>query len=111
MQEKNFGLACVITMQTFFILPTAVSVSGGLSCRLRLPYPGDWLHLDDLLIEWGGGLRWLRHDDAEAVHAYAKSVGGWCWAKGEQMPIDVVQSRYMNELKRAFDPQSIFSVL
>ena len=70
--------------------------------------PGDWLHLDDLLIEWGGGLRWLRHDDAEAVHAYAKSVGGWCWAKGEQMPIDVVQSRYMNELKRAFDPQSIF---
>ena len=37
-QEKNFGLACVITMQTFFILPTAVSVSGGLSCRLRLPY-------------------------------------------------------------------------
>ena len=72
------------------------------------PLPGNWLSADDLLIEWGGGLRWLRHDDDAAVVAYAKSVGGWCWAKGEQMPIDVVQARYMNELKRAFDPKNIF---
>ena len=72
------------------------------------PLPGNWLSADDLLIEWGGGLRWLRHDDDAAVVAYVKSVGGWCWAKGEQMPIDVVQARYMNELKRAFDPKNIF---
>lgn len=70
--------------------------------------PGAWISPDDLLIEWGGGLRWLRHNDGAAVAAYAKSVGGWCWAKGEQMPIDAVQGRYMNELKRAFDPQNIF---
>lgn len=72
------------------------------------PLPGNWLNVDDLLIEWGGGLRWLRHDDDAAVVAYAKSVGGWCWATGEQMPIDAVQARYMNELKRAFDPKNIF---
>jgi glycolate oxidase FAD binding subunit len=72
------------------------------------PLPGSWLNADDLLIEWGGGLRWLRHDDDAAVVAYAKSVGGWCWAKGELMPIDPVQGRYMSELKRAFDPKNIF---
>ena len=72
------------------------------------PLPGSWLNADDLLIEWGGGLRWLRHDDDAAVVAYAKSVGGWCWAKGELMPIDPVQGRYMGELKRAFDPKNIF---
>ena len=72
------------------------------------PLPGNWLSAEDLLIEWGGGLRWLRHDDDAAVVAYAKSVGGWCWAKGEQMPIDPVQARYMNELKCAFDPKNIF---
>ena len=72
------------------------------------PLPGSWLNADDLLIEWGGGLRWLRHDDDAAVVAYAKRVGGWCWAKGELMPIDPVQGRYMSELKRAFDPKNIF---
>jgi glycolate oxidase FAD binding subunit len=72
------------------------------------PLPGAWLSSEDLLIEWGGGLRWLRHADEAAVKAHAKSVGGWCWAKGEQMPIDAVQGRYMNELKRAFDPKNIF---
>jgi glycolate oxidase FAD binding subunit len=72
------------------------------------PLPGSWLNADDLLIEWGGGLRWLRHDDDAALVAYAKSVGGWCWAKGELMPIDPVQGRYMSELKRAFDPKNIF---
>ena len=72
------------------------------------PLPGSWLNADDLLIEWGGGLRWLRHDDDAVVVAYAKSVGGWCWAKGELMPIDPVQGRYMSELKRAFDPKNIF---
>ena len=31
----------------------------------------------NLLVMWSGGLRWLYHDDAQAVREYIKAVGGW----------------------------------
>jgi glycolate oxidase FAD binding subunit len=61
-----------------------------------------------LLIEWGGGLRWLYHDDEAAVKAYAQSVGGWCWALGHPLPTEAIQRRYMDRLRQAFDPEQVF---
>ncbi len=63
---------------------------------------------EDLLLEWQGGLRWLRHDDADFVQDYARQVGGWCWAMGEAQPIDAAQSLLMRRLKSAFDPADVF---
>ena len=41
----------------------------------------------DALVLWGGGLRWVYHDDAQAVADYSRQVGGWYWAVGETMPV------------------------
>ena len=62
----------------------------------------------ELLLEWQGGLRWLRHDNADVVRDYALKVGGWCWAVGQLQPIDVAQARLMQRLKHAFDPTDVF---
>ena len=64
---------------------------------------------DDALVMWGGGLRWLYHDDGAAVHAYSKAVGGWCWAIGESIPIDRMQAQIMGQLVKAFDPRGVFA--
>ena len=63
----------------------------------------------DALIMWGGGLRWIYHEDGAAVHAYSKVVGGWCWAIGEPMPIDAMQGQIMSQLAKAFDPHGVFA--
>ena len=47
----------------------------------------------DALVLWGGGLRWVYHDDAQAVADYSRQVGGWYWAVGETMPIDLCSGR------------------
>lgn len=62
-----------------------------------------------MLLEWQGGLRWLRHNDADFVHSYARQVAGWCWAVGDCQPIDPQQAWLMQRLKRAFDPAAIFA--
>jgi hypothetical protein len=63
----------------------------------------------DALILWGGGLRWMYHDDAAQVDEYSKAVGGWCWAIGEPMPIDAMQGQIMSQLSKAFDPRCVFA--
>ncbi len=63
----------------------------------------------DALVMWGGGLRWFYQDDAAAVMAYAKAVGGWCWAIGDAMPIDPMQAQIMHQLANAFDPKGVFA--
>lgn len=63
----------------------------------------------DALILWGGGLRWMYHDDAAQVDEYSKAVGGWCWAIGEPMPIDAMQGQIMSQLSKAFDPRGVFA--
>lgn len=63
----------------------------------------------DALVMWGGGLRWFYHDDHTAVLAYAKAVGGWCWAVGDVMPIDPMQAQIMQQLANAFDPKGVFA--
>jgi glycolate dehydrogenase FAD-binding subunit len=61
-----------------------------------------------LAIEWGGGQRWLWHESAELVQAYAQQHGGWSWAVGEPMLLDPGHSKYMRAIKQAFDPDDLF---
>lgn len=63
----------------------------------------------DALVLWGGGLRWVYHDDAQAVADYSRQVGGWYWAIGETMPIDPMQRQIMAQLASAFDPNGVFA--
>lgn len=63
----------------------------------------------DALVLWGGGLRWVYHDDAQAVADYSRQVGGWYWAVGETMPIDPMQRQIMVHLASAFDPHGVFA--
>ena len=63
----------------------------------------------DALVLWGGGLRWVYHDDAQAVADYSRQVGGWYWAVGETMPIDPMQRQIMAHLASAFDPHGVFA--
>jgi glycolate oxidase FAD binding subunit len=63
----------------------------------------------DLLSMWSGGLRWLYHDDGEAVRAYSDRVGGWCWALGDAMPLDPAQQQIIEHLMAAFDPHGVFA--
>ena len=63
----------------------------------------------DALVLWGGGLRWVYHDDAQAVADYSRQVGGWYWAVGETMPIDPTQRQIMAQLASAFDPNGVFA--
>lgn len=63
----------------------------------------------DLLMLWGGGLRWLYHHDAQAVKHYSQQVGGWCWALGDSIPVDPVSRRIMDQLGLAFDPDGVFA--
>jgi hypothetical protein len=63
----------------------------------------------DLLMLWGGGLRWLYHHDAQAVKDYSQQVGGWCWALGDSIPVDPISKRIMGQLGLAFDPDGVFA--
>ncbi|MEL0048739.1 MAG: glycolate oxidase subunit GlcE [Gammaproteobacteria bacterium] len=63
----------------------------------------------DLLTLWNGGLRWLYHDQDDAVRAYSHAVGGWCWALGEVMPMEAAQRRVIEHLMAAFDSSGVFA--
>ena len=63
----------------------------------------------DLLTLWSGGLRWLYHDEADAVRDYSRAVGGWCWALGEAMPLEAAQQQIIEHLMAAFDPHGVFA--
>lgn len=63
----------------------------------------------DACIEWGGGQRWLRNDDAAVVQAYARAVGGWAWQPGTPLPVDAGALALMRNLKTAFDPHAVFA--
>lgn len=60
-----------------------------------------------LALEWGGGLRWWWHDDADGVHSYAREHRGWAWALGEPIALDAAQRKLMSNIKAAFDPDGV----
>jgi len=76
---------------------------------LRLPGPQ--------LIEWGGGLRWLKSDaEPQVVREAARRARGHATLfraerrAGEAFsPLDAVQARLHRELKASFDPAGIFN--
>jgi glycolate oxidase FAD binding subunit len=63
----------------------------------------------DVLVEWGGGLRWLWHDEPEYVAGYAARVGGWAWRRGDAPALPPDQLKYMRALRDAFDPEQVFA--
>ncbi len=67
------------------------------------------LPVSDLAVEWGGGQRWLWHDAANEVNGYARAHQGWAHALGEGCVLDAIELRYMNAIKRAFDPDGVFA--
>jgi glycolate oxidase FAD binding subunit len=75
-----------------------------------LPLPGPQL------VEWNGGLRWLRSGAAAEVRAAAARAGGHATlfrardkSPGAFTPLDPVLARLHRALKEAFDPASIFN--
>ena len=81
------------------------------SATRPLALPGSWL------IEWGGGLRWLKTDaPEEAVRALAAEVGGHATRfRGADRyahvfhPLSPALARVHRNLKRAFDPAGILN--
>ncbi len=76
-----------------------------------LPLPGD------LLIEWGGALRWLASNaDARTIRAAAVQAGGHATlfrasdkGAGVFTPLAPALAKIHRNLKRAFDPAGIFN--
>jgi glycolate oxidase FAD binding subunit len=86
--------------------------------RLSVPSAVPPLGLEGAsLIEWGGGLRWLKSDAAaEAIRDAARRAGGHATLfraddkrAGCFSPLDAVTMRVHRELKSAFDPAGIFN--
>ena len=80
--------------------------------RLVVPVAAPGLSSEDeqnLLVEWGGGLRWLYSDDDQAVRRYAQKAGGWCWQLGGAMPVASAQAQQFQRLSAAFDPNGVFA--
>ncbi|MEM7099429.1 MAG: glycolate oxidase subunit GlcE [Pseudomonadota bacterium] len=62
----------------------------------------------DQSFEWGGGLRWIWHEDGASLKDIVRSYGGWVWQQGAVPEITAGQRRLMQALKSAFDPDGIF---
>ncbi len=86
--------------------------------RLSLPSNAAPLALPGTqLIEWGGGLRWLKSGaEARTVRAVAERAGGHATlfrardkSAGVFTPLPPALARLHLELKRAFDPDGIFN--
>lgn len=86
--------------------------------RVSVPTTAAPLELDgEQLVEWGGGLRWLRTRlPAESVRARAAALGGHasCFRggarKGEVFhPLPEAVMEIHRRLKRAFDPAGVFN--
>ncbi|NOX50746.1 MAG: glycolate oxidase subunit GlcE [Gammaproteobacteria bacterium] len=100
--------------QHSFFKPAAIDhekPTGAKLWRLIVPPASVTPNVDEdaLLIEWGGGLRWMWHNDDEFVAQYMRETGGWAWAMGEPVRLGKEERKYMSALKLAFDPHDLFS--
>lgn len=86
--------------------------------RLAVPSGAPPLGLaGDVLVEWGGGLRWSKCDaDAASIREAARAAGGHAVlfrggnrAAGVFAPLDPASRRLHGELKKAFDPAGILN--
>ncbi len=86
--------------------------------RLSVPPAAPDIGIDGAqVVDWGGGLRWLRTEErAERVHAEAERLGGraWCFRGGDR-DAEVLSRppagtfEYLRRVKRAFDPDGLFN--
>ena len=90
----------------------------GVLWRIAVPSTTPPLALPgNAVIDWGGGLRWVRSEaDADAVRSVASAAGGHATAfrdgdgGGEVFhPLAPAILRLHQRLKKAFDPQGIFN--
>ena len=86
--------------------------------RLSVPASCDNSKLpDELLIEWGGTVRWFDSEDApEAIFSLARELGGHaCLFKTRKndaerfQPLDSRLMRYHRQVKQAMDPELILN--
>ena len=84
--------------------------------RLSIPSTTPPLPLGPQLIEWHGGLRWLRSPAGAQVRSQAQRAGGHATlfrardkSAGAFAPLDPVLLRLHRALKQAFDPAGIFN--
>jgi glycolate oxidase FAD binding subunit len=86
--------------------------------RLAVPATAAPLGLNGpQLIEWGGGLRWLKsRAEARAIRDAAAKAGGHAMlfraadkSAGAFAPLPAANLRLHRELKKAFDPEGIFN--
>ncbi len=86
--------------------------------RLSVPSTSPPMDLDgQLLVEWGGALRWLKsNENAQAIRDAARGVKGHATlfraadkSAGCFSPLEPVLERVHRQLKSAFDPGGIFN--
>lgn len=99
-------------------LPAWKLQEGEVLWRLALPPTTPaWADAEDALVEWGGGLRWLRRPAADdSWFERARAVGGhamrWRGARtGERVfaPRGAAERAIEARLKVAFDPDGVFA--
>ena len=86
--------------------------AGGNLYRIVTPPAAMVGPFENLAIEWGGGLRWVWHEDAATVFEYAKSVVGWAWRMGEAVSLTQFNPALaaLNErVRNSFDPHNVFA--
>lgn len=86
--------------------------------RLSLPSATAPLGIDgEVLVEWGGALRWIHTNDIASTRSKAKVAGGHAtvWRNHEAgaedvlTPLDVVSASIQARLKAEFDPHALFN--
>jgi glycolate oxidase FAD binding subunit len=92
--------------------------AGRVLMRLSLPQAAAPLGIDgEVLVEWGGALRWIHTSDIAGTRRKAMAAGGHAtvWrnheagAEGILTPLDVVSANIHARLKAEFDPHALFN--
>lgn len=106
--DDTFWLQLREQQMPFFAKPAAL-------WRISLPIDAPAIEFPgELLIDWGGALRWLKTDaDQRLIHQMAKEAGGhatrFSEGDGGFAPLDAPLLRYHQQLKMQLDPCGVFN--
>lgn len=96
-QQTEFFSAAARTDDTLSLIRVSVPPASPVSA-----YP-------DQVVEWGGGVRWIWHDNFDQVADAAYEAGGWAWQTGAPPPLSHPVRNLMWRIKQSFDPQHLFA--